>query len=95
MNMLILGGVLPGGAASSSAGPIAAILCPYGAILGLVVEGVEVAREDSARRVHPVPAVRRCLPLRRDPRADRAAAGSRAAARPAALGGACWCSVRC
>ncbi len=60
------------------------------------LEGVEVARQDSARRVHPVPAVRRSLPLRGDPRADRAAAGLRAAAQPAAVGPAvgrlpgCW-----
>ena len=45
-------------------------LCPYGAILALLVAGVVAAPEDSARAVRAVPAVRRCLPLRRHPAAD-------------------------
>ena len=41
------------------------------------VEGVEVARPDSARRVHPLPAVRGRLSLRGDRRADRGPAAAR------------------
>ena len=55
------------------------------------VEGVEVAREDSARPVHPVPALRRRLSLRRDPRAYH----SRRRPRSGGAAGAAWpCCLR-
>ncbi len=90
----ILGGVLPGGRHLHRPA-LLPLPVPLRRDSRAGLEGVEVAREDSARRVHPVPAVRGRLPLRRDPRADRGPAGRRSGARPAASGGRCWSSVPC
>ena len=69
--------------------PYCRYLCPYGAILGLVSRVSKWHVQDPARRVHPVPAVRRRLPLRRDPRADGRAAGRPIAAAAAGVGWPC------
>ena len=60
-------------------------LCPYGAILALLVAGLLAAPADSAPAVRAVPAVRRRLPLRRHPAADRCAVARRANGGPAAV----------
>ena len=77
----------------SSAGPIAATCALTGRSSALSRGGRSGTCKIPPERVHPVPAVRRCLPLRRDPRADRRAAAGRAAR--AAAGGwrRCWSCV--
>ena len=85
-NMLILGACfLVGGIFVGR--PYCRYLCPYGAILGIVSRWSKWHVQNPARAVHPVPAVRGCLPVRRHPRADRRAAAHPAPHRPPASGG--------